>query len=88
MPESEKSSILRLRITTKERLDQLRHPGQSYDGILEEIIDFWHMQHSQQDLHQMRPPTPYPPAATPAEMRAKELSWWWPPSDRTPKNKK
>ena len=31
---------IKLKATTAERLDKLRHRGQSYDGIIAELIDY------------------------------------------------
>ena len=30
-----------LRVVTIERLDKMRHQGQSYDGIVNELVDFY-----------------------------------------------
>ena len=30
-----------VKIKTKERLDHSRHPGQSYDGFVWQLIDLW-----------------------------------------------
>jgi len=27
--------------TTKDGLDSIRHPGQSYDGLIQELVRFW-----------------------------------------------
>jgi predicted CopG family antitoxin len=27
--------------TTKEKLDKVKHPGQSYDGIIRELAELW-----------------------------------------------
>lgn len=32
---------IKLRAVTVERLDKLRHKGQSYDGIITELIDYY-----------------------------------------------
>ena len=34
-----KGKTIKLRPVTAERLDKLKHKGQSYDGIISEIID-------------------------------------------------
>jgi len=32
---------IKLRAMTAERLDKLRHKGQSYDGVIAELIDYF-----------------------------------------------
>jgi len=27
--------------TTKEALDSIKHPGQSYDGLIQELVRYW-----------------------------------------------
>ena len=34
-------SSLSLSQTTKDGLDSIRHPGQSYDGLMQELVRFW-----------------------------------------------
>jgi len=34
-----RGKTIKLRAATIERLDKLRHPGQSYDGVVTELID-------------------------------------------------
>ncbi len=34
-------STISLRVSTKEKLDQKRAPGQSYDGFLCQMVDMW-----------------------------------------------
>jgi len=36
---AKKGKTIKLKSATAERLDKLRHQGQSYDGIIMEIID-------------------------------------------------
>ncbi|MFC1966118.1 BfmA/BtgA family mobilization protein [Chloroflexota bacterium] len=38
---SQKGKTIRLKSKTVEKLDKLKHQGQSYDGIIAEIIDFY-----------------------------------------------
>lgn len=38
---SHKRSTIGLKITTKERIDRCRAPGQCYDGFLQQMIDHW-----------------------------------------------
>ena len=33
--------VIKLKIMTAERLDKLRHKGQSYDGTIAELIDYF-----------------------------------------------
>jgi len=35
----EKQATIKIRESTRRRLDKLRHPGQSYDGIIRELMD-------------------------------------------------
>ncbi len=35
-------SILR---RTKDSLDSIKHPGQSYDGLIQELIELWEKEH-------------------------------------------
>lgn len=30
---------------TKKRLDAVKHPGQSYDGLLQELMNIWEKNH-------------------------------------------
>jgi hypothetical protein len=41
MNTSEPRSTIGLRVSTKEKLDQNRAPGQSYDGFLCQMVDMW-----------------------------------------------
>ena len=34
-----------IRGQTKDSLDSIKHPGQSYDGLIEELIRFWEKGH-------------------------------------------
>jgi hypothetical protein len=36
-----KGKSIKLRAVTVERLDKLKHKGQSYDGIIAELIDYF-----------------------------------------------
>lgn len=74
------SGIVRVRTETKSRLDKLRHPGQSYDGVLEEVLDFWDEHHAGGSL-----PKPAGQAPSPREKEADKASWWWwPQSQKVP----
>ncbi|MBA7645463.1 hypothetical protein ES703_53221 [subsurface metagenome] len=37
-------SVLR---PTKNALDSMKHPGQSYDGLIQELINFWREEHKE-----------------------------------------
>lgn len=39
MEKSPKPFPIGIKITTKERLEKLRHSGQSWDGIISELLD-------------------------------------------------
>ena len=39
--DKEKSAPLTIRKTTKERLDAIKHQGQSYDGIIQELLNLY-----------------------------------------------
>lgn len=41
MNTSEPRSTIGLRLTTKEKLDQSRAPGQCYDGFLCQLVEMW-----------------------------------------------
>ncbi len=41
MNASEPRSTIGLRVSTKEKLDQNRAPGQCYDGFLCQLVDLW-----------------------------------------------
>jgi hypothetical protein len=38
---SHKRSTIGLKMTTKERIDRCRAPGQCYDGFLQQMVDHW-----------------------------------------------
>ena len=38
---SEPRSTIGLRVSTKEKLDQNRAPGQCYDGFIWQLVDLW-----------------------------------------------
>ncbi len=62
---------MRMRLEIKERLDRVSHPGQSYDGIIEEMLDFWEQNH----------PTggAYSPSTEVPRKKDGEGDWWWSP---------
>jgi predicted DNA-binding protein len=37
--DAKKTITIRLKAKTKERLDELKHEGQTYDGIINEILN-------------------------------------------------
>ena len=41
MQTSEPRSTIGLRVSTKEKLDRSRAPGQCYDGFLCQLVDMW-----------------------------------------------
>jgi hypothetical protein len=41
MNTSEPRSTIGLRVSTKEKLDQNRAPGQCYDGFIWQLVDLW-----------------------------------------------
>ena len=41
MKENATRSTIGLRMSTKEKLDQYRAPGQCYDGFISQMIDIW-----------------------------------------------
>jgi hypothetical protein len=44
----EARSTIGLRVSTKEKLDKSRAPGQCYDGFLCQMIDMWEETHQNQ----------------------------------------
>ena len=34
-------STIGLKVSTKERIDRCRAPGQCYDGFLQQMVDYW-----------------------------------------------
>ena len=40
-----KRSHLSISKQTKNDLDSIKHPGQSYDGLLKELVKFWEEKH-------------------------------------------
>jgi hypothetical protein len=36
-----KRSTIGLRISTKERIDRCRAPGQCYDGFIQQMVEYW-----------------------------------------------
>lgn len=38
---SKTGKTIKIRPTTVERLDKLRHKGQSYDGVIAELLDYY-----------------------------------------------
>lgn len=41
---------LPLKRSTKNELTKIKHTGQSYDGILREMIDFWKQGHQSKEV--------------------------------------
>ena len=37
---SSQGKTIKLRVNTLERLEKVRHKGQSYDGVINELLDF------------------------------------------------
>ena len=35
---------------TKEALDVIKHPGQSYDGLIKELVGFWRSGHRVEEV--------------------------------------
>ena len=40
-----KRTTVSISCQTKEELDKLKHPGQSYDGLFKELLGFWVEEH-------------------------------------------
>ncbi len=49
MTTREPRTTIGLRVSTKQKMDKNRAPGQCYDGFLCQLIDMWQEQH--QDNH-------------------------------------
>ena len=41
--------LIKLKAKTIERLDKIKHKGQSYDGIVAELLDFYEEKHEQRE---------------------------------------
>lgn len=65
---------VRIRRETKSRLDKIRHPGQSYDGLFEELLDAWDENIRAGRQHRLSVEEP----AEAPDKRA-ENEWWWAP---------
>lgn len=81
--------VIRVSTQTKNRLDKLRHPGQSYEGFLEELLNFWEENHAAKGGFQVQFPAQQPAKQSPdgqlAETKAGNPSWWWwPQVDKVP----
>ncbi|GAI13692.1 unnamed protein product [marine sediment metagenome] len=37
----ERSRCIAVRQQTKDALDLIKHPGQSYDGVIQDLLEFW-----------------------------------------------
>ena len=37
----ERRSCIAVRQQTKDDLDSVKHPGQSYDGVIQDLLEFW-----------------------------------------------
>ncbi len=37
----ERRSCIAVRQQTKDGLDSVKHPGQSYDGVIQDLLQFW-----------------------------------------------
>ncbi|MBI2908918.1 MAG: hypothetical protein HYX92_14845 [Chloroflexi bacterium] len=48
------TKTVRISKQTKASLDELRHPGQSYDGVLQELLECW----QREQCEQKREPEP------------------------------
>lgn len=40
-----KDKLIRVSSQTKDTLDAIKHPGQSYDGVIQELVEFWEQAH-------------------------------------------
>jgi hypothetical protein len=40
-PANHKRSTIGLKVSTKERMDRCRAPGQCYDGFITQMVDHW-----------------------------------------------
>lgn len=40
-PDQPKRSTIGLKVSTKERMDRCRAPGQCYDGFIQQMVDHW-----------------------------------------------
>lgn len=46
--ESKRTTVM-IHRQTKAVLDSIRHPGQSYEGVIEELIKFWKKEHEPEE---------------------------------------
>lgn len=65
---------VRIRRETKARLDKIRHPGQSYDGLFEELLDVW-----DENIRAGRQPRLSVEEPEEAPGKKVESEWWWAP---------
>ncbi len=52
----ERRSCIAVRQQTKNALDSVKHPGQSYDGVIQEVIKFWKKEHGLEETVQVSSP--------------------------------
>ena len=45
----ERSRCIAVRQQTKDALDSVKHLGQSYDGVIQELIKFWKEEHGSEE---------------------------------------
>lgn len=46
MVDKAKRTTISISQVTKEALDSIKHPGQSYDGLFQELVKLWQKEHS------------------------------------------
>jgi len=49
-----KRTTISISIRTKEELDKLKHPGQSYDGLFKELLEFWVEEHKPKETSERK----------------------------------
>ena len=43
--ESKRQRTMAILQRTKDALDSIKHPGQTYDGIIQELVELWKKEH-------------------------------------------
>ena len=50
--EAAKRTTISILKPTKDALDSIKHPGQTYDGMIQELIWFWKREHRVEEIKQ------------------------------------
>jgi len=50
--ETAKRTTIGILRPTKDALDSIKHPGQTYDGVIQELVMFWKREHRVEEIKQ------------------------------------